>query len=87
MKKQLINIIVATTIALTYAITKRPQLVNPNHLLPYKDGPFRSDNWNGEKDKLLETIAPAINQHAEEIETLQEEVIKLEKINEVEAAN
>ncbi|CAG8801857.1 35422_t:CDS:1, partial [Gigaspora margarita] len=40
---------------------------------------------NGKKDKMLETIALAINQHAEEIKELQEEVIKLEKINKVEA--
>ncbi|CAG8846915.1 2469_t:CDS:1, partial [Gigaspora margarita] len=38
------------------------------------------------KDKMLETIVLAINQYAEKIEKLQEEVIKLEKINEVEAA-
>ncbi|CAG8836996.1 24348_t:CDS:1, partial [Gigaspora margarita] len=45
--------------------------VDPIHLPLYKDKPFRSDDWNSKKDKILETIAPAINQHAKEIEKLQ----------------
>ncbi|CAG8774336.1 15_t:CDS:1, partial [Gigaspora rosea] len=47
--------------------------VDPTNLPSYKNRPFRSDDWNSKKDKMLETLAPAINQHAEKIEKLQEE--------------